>query len=253
MANIYQIQQELFEIFNTIEENEGEITPELEEQLSITQDAFKDKIQAYTAVIKQLELDITGIKAEKCRLNDLQKAKEKTIENLKQIMVVAIQRFGDTSKAGAKFVDFGTGKVSLRHSDSIEVDENGTKQFVNRFFSYFNWLKYTNTFDQTELDAKEIANYCNTTRQDDEEDTVVTEYTENDMANLQADLGLRVRLKDVIATPQGRNLVKAMMDYTSVISSKPVIDKASVKKEFKATGAIPTFTNYVSKENIIIK
>ena len=168
-------------------------------------------------------------------------------------MVDAIQIFGDISKSGTRFIDFGTGKVSLRHSDSIEVDEAGTKQFVNRFFGYFNWLKYTNAFDQVELDVKEIADYCNTTRQNGEEEPVVTEYTEDDIVNLQADLGLRVSLKDVITTPQGRNLIKAMMDYTSVISSKPVIDKASVKKEFKATGAIPTFTNYVSKDNIVIK
>ena len=253
MGNIYQIEQDLFSIFNTIEENEGEITPEIEEQLSIKQNEFKDKIQAYTAVVKQLELDIDGIKAEKCRLNDLQKSKEKTIDRLKQIMVDAIQIFGDISKSGTRFIDFGTGKVSLRHSDSIEVDEAGTKQFVNRFFGYFNWLKYTNAFDQVELDVKEIADYCNTTRQNGEEEPVVTEYTEDDIVNLQTDLGLRVSLKDVITTPQGRNLIKAMMDYTSVISSKPVVDKASVKKEFKATGAIPTFTNYVSKDNIVIK
>ena len=30
MANIFNIQQELFDIFNQIEENEGELTPELE-------------------------------------------------------------------------------------------------------------------------------------------------------------------------------------------------------------------------------
>lgn len=253
MSNIYQIEQDLLSIFNAIEENEGEITSELEEQLNIKQDEFKDKIEAYTAVIKQLELDITGIKAEKCRLNDFQKSKEKTIDRLKQIMINAIQMFGDVSKSGARFVDFGTGKVSLRHSDSIEVDEDGTKQFVNRFFGYFNWLKYTNTFDQIELDAKEIAKYCNTTRQDDEEESVVTEYTEDDIANLQADLGLRIKLEDVIATPQGRNLVKAMMEYTSAINTKPVIDKTAIKKEFKATGVIPTFSNYVSKDNLVIK
>ena len=253
MGNIYQIEQDLLSIFNAIEENEGEITPEIEEQLNIKQDEFKDKIEAYTAVIKQLDLDITGIKAEKCRLSDLQKSKEKTIDRLKQIIIKAIQMFGDNSKTGTKFVDFGTGKVSIRHSDIVEVDENGTKQFVNRFFSYFSWLKYTNSFDQIKLDAKEIAKYCNNTRQDDEEDEAITDYTENDIANLQADLGLRVNLEDVITTPEGLNLIKAMMAYTSVISAKPVVDKTAIKKEFKATGVIPTFSNYVAKDNLIIK
>lgn len=253
MSNIYQIEQDLLSIFDAIEENEGELTPEIEEQLNIKQDEFKNKVEAYTAIIKQLDLDIMGIKAEKCRLNDLQKSKEKTIDKLKQIIIKAVQLFGDSSKAGTKFVDFGTGKVSIRHSDVVEIDEDGTKQFVNRFFSYFNWLKYTNSFDQIELNAKEIAKYCNSIRQDDEENEITTDYTENDIANLQADLGFRINLEDVITTSEGLNLVKAIMSYTSVINAKPVVDKIAIKKEFKTTGAIPTFSNYVAKDNLIIK
>ena len=38
--NIYQIKTELLDIFDQIEENEGELTPELEEQLAITQEDF---------------------------------------------------------------------------------------------------------------------------------------------------------------------------------------------------------------------
>ena len=53
MASIYNIQQELLDIFNQIEENEGEITPELEEQLRISKDEFEDKIRSYTGVIHQ--------------------------------------------------------------------------------------------------------------------------------------------------------------------------------------------------------
>ena len=54
------------------------LTPELEESLKITQDEFKDKIQAYTAVVKQLEVDLAAIKDEKARLDSLKKSKEKT-------------------------------------------------------------------------------------------------------------------------------------------------------------------------------
>ena len=80
MSNIFNIKQELLSIFNELEENDGELTPELEESLNIKQEEFKDKIKSYTNVVKMLENDIVGIKAEKARLNDLQKSKEKTIE-----------------------------------------------------------------------------------------------------------------------------------------------------------------------------
>ena len=165
MASIFNIQQDLYAIFNSIEENEGELTPELEEALNIKREEFSTKIQGYVAYIKQLELDNKGIKEEIARLKDLQKSKERIIDNLKKIMAMAINEFGDTNKSGTKFLDYGTGKVSIRKSDSIEVDEEGTKQFVNRFFRYFNWLHFTNTANQQELDVKDIVDFCNKTKQ----------------------------------------------------------------------------------------
>lgn len=253
MASIFNIQQDLYSIFNSIEENEGELTPELEEALTIKREEFSTKIQGYVAFIKQLELDNKGIKEEIARLKDLQKSKERTIDNLKKIMAMAINAFGDTNKSGTKFLDYGTGKVSIRKSDTIEVDEEGTKQFVNRFFRYFNWLHFTNTVNQQELDVKDIVNFCNKIRQDDEEDVVETDYTEDDLANLQANLDFKVNLKDLIINPDGLKLINSLLDYKILATIKPSVDKTEVKKEVKSNGEIPTFAKYVIKDNVIIK
>lgn len=253
MASIFNIQQDLYAIFNSIEENEGELTPELEEALTIKREEFSTKIQGYVAFIKQLELDNKGIKEEIDRLKDLQKSKEKTIDNLKKIMVMAIDEFGDTSKTGTKFLDYGTGKVSIRKSDSIEVDEEGTKQFVNRFFRYFNWLHFTNTVNQQELDVKDIVDFCNKTKQDDEEDVIETNYTDDDLNNLQANLDFKVNLKDLITNPNGLKLINSLLDYKVLATIKPSVDKTEVKKEVKSNGEIPTFAKYVIKNNVVIK
>lgn len=253
MASIFNIQQDLYSIFNSIEENEGEITPELEEALTIKREEFSTKIQGYVAFIKQLELDNKGIKEEIARLKDLQKSKEKTIDNLKKIMAMAIDAFGDTNKSGTKFLDYGTGKVSIRKSDSIEVDEEGTKQFVNRFFRYFNWLHFTNTADQQELDVKDVIDFCNKNKQDDEEDIVETNYTDDDLTNLQANLDFKVNLKDLITNPNGLKLINSLLDYKVLATIKPSVDKTEVKKEVKSNGEIPTFAKYVIKDNVIIK
>lgn len=253
MASIFNIQQDLYAIFDSIEENEGEITPELEEVLTIKREEFSTKIQGYVAYIKQLELDNKGIKEEIARLKDLQKSKEKTIDNLKKIMATAIDAFGDTNKSGTKFLDYGTGKVSIRKSDSIEVDEEGTKQFVNRFFRYFNWLHFTNTADQQELDVKDVIDFCNKNKQDDEEDIVETNYTDNDLTNLQANLDFKVNLKDLITNPNGLKLINSLLDYKVLATIKPSVDKTEVKKEVKSSGDIPTFAKYVIKDNVVIK
>lgn len=253
MASIFNIQQDLYAIFNSIEENEGELTPELEEALTIKREEFSTKIQGYVAYIKQLELDNKGIKEEIARLKDLQKSKERTIDNLKKIMAMAINEFGDTNKSGTKFLDYGTGKVSIRKSDSIEVDEEGTKQFVNRFFRYFNWLHFTNTANQQELDVKDIVDFCNKNKQDDEEDVIETNYTDDDLNNLQANLDFKVNLKDLITNPDGLKLINSLLDYKVLATIKPSVDKTEVKKEVKSNGEIPTFAKYVIKDNVVIK
>lgn len=254
MASIYNIQQNLLDIFNQIEENCGEITPELEEQLNISKDEFEDKIKSYTCVIHQLESDLCAIKEEKDRLDAIKKSKEKTIESLKRIMVEAIQLFGNTSKSGTKFIDYGTGKVSLRKSESIELDDDKLKVFTNRFISYFNWLRYQNTFDQTEFDCKEVTDYCNQAHGNDfDEDAILPNFTEDDMAKIQADLDFRISLKDMISTEEGRNLIRAILNYNTSISAKPVIDKKALKDEIKSTSVCPAFATFVTKQNVIIK
>lgn len=254
MASIYNIQQDLLDIFNQIEENEGEITPELEEQLRISQDEFADKIRSYTCVIRQLECDLAAIKDEKARLDAIKKSKEKTIERLKKVMIEAIQMFGDTSKTGIKFIDYGTGKVSIRKSENIELDDDKLKAFTNRFISYFNWIRYQNTFDQTEFDCKEIVDYCNNIHDKNSDgDVILTDFTEDDMTKIQADLDFRISLKDMISTEKGRNLMRAILNYNTNVSAKPFIDKKALKDEIKSSSICPTFATFVTKQSVNIK
>ena len=133
MANIYNIEKDLLSILDELEDNEGELTPELEEKLIIKQDEFKAKIKSYSNIIKMLECDIKAIKEEKDRLNNLQKSKEKTIERLKKIMIDAIEMFGNSTKTGGKYIDYGTGKVSMRNTHAVEVEEDSVNRFIYRF------------------------------------------------------------------------------------------------------------------------
>ena len=170
MANIYNIQQELLAIFDELEENGGELTPELEEQLNITQEQFKSKIKDYSNVIKMLENDIAAIKEEKARLNDLQKSKEKNMERLKKIMVEAIENFGDTTKSGGKYVDYGTGKVSVRNSQAVEVEEDSVNRFVNRLITSLKWYNENNQLHNGLVNPIEVIAFANSKTQEEEDD-----------------------------------------------------------------------------------
>lgn len=62
MANIYNITAELEDIFLELEENGGELTPELEERLAITQDNLKSNLMVIVKHILYLILKLNLVK-----------------------------------------------------------------------------------------------------------------------------------------------------------------------------------------------
>lgn len=244
MNNIYDIQQNLLSIFEQIEDNDGELTPELENALKITQDNFKTKVRDYTKVIQQFETDINAIKEEKNRLNALQKSKESTMNRLKDILTIAIINFGDTNKSGVKYVDWGTGKCSIRKSTTIDIDTDRINNTVNKVISYFEWLRYTNTENQQELNINDIINYIN-------QGLTAKEYkiTKDDLLSLSSNLNFDINIKDILTTDKGKLLIKDILNYTSLINTKANIDKVALKQQNK----LPNYASKVIKNNINIK
>lgn len=131
MANIYQLQQDLLAIFDELEENGGELTPELEQQLSVTEENFKSKVKDYTSVIHHYQDDLAAIKAETERLKRLKESKEKIINRLKKVLLDAVENFGETNKNGVKFIDFGTGKISTRKSEAVQLYDDNIEHIVD--------------------------------------------------------------------------------------------------------------------------
>lgn len=135
--NIWQIQQDLLDIFNELEENGGELTEELEQQLAISQEDFRSKVENYTNVIKSVKADIAAIDQESKRLAELKKSKTAMVDRLSKVIIEAVDRFGETTKNGGKFFDYGTGKVSIRNSQKVELDENKLEAISNEFGKAF--------------------------------------------------------------------------------------------------------------------
>ena len=251
MANIYQIKQELLAIFDEIEENGGELTPELEEQLAITQDSFKDKVKDYTNVIKTLQNDIVDIKAEKARLNDLQKSKEKTIDRLKTILVEAIEMFGDTSKTGGKFVDYGTGKVTIRTTEAVEINEDAINRFTNRYITALRWYSDNNQLQESLVNPSELLNFANSTTQD-EEDEDILKLQFSDLVNIKASINADITLDELLQTEKGFNLAKALIEY-GIFDVTAKADKVAIKKEAKENHTMPIYASLVQNQSVTIK
>ncbi len=56
--NLYQINSNYLNLLNQIEEAQGEITPEMESQLAITQTEYIAKAGSYIHIIQELNADI---------------------------------------------------------------------------------------------------------------------------------------------------------------------------------------------------
>ena len=94
MRALYHIKQSLAEINEQIIAASGELTPELESQLSITQTELSEKARNYGLVILQNESDITAIDAEIKRLQALKAPIEATNKKLKEAISNAMQTYG---------------------------------------------------------------------------------------------------------------------------------------------------------------
>lgn len=259
MSNIYNIQQDLLTLFGAIEDNEGDLTPELEEALAIKQEEFKDKIKSYSNVIKMLNTDIDAIKDEKDRLSELQKSKEKTIERLKKVMVEAIDRFGDITKTGGKFVDYGTGKVSIKNTKTVEVDTDSLGRFIDRAMSYFKWQSDNNQMSTSLVDPKDMLIYVNTpcfiedNIDNKDYDENIPKYTIDDIKSLNTSIDLDIPFKELISTDKGIELLDALLKY-GMFKVVPKVDKKSIKDEAKGDNHfVPVYAKIVNNKSVIIK
>jgi hypothetical protein len=138
MKSMYEISREAMDIVSALEENEGELNPDIESALRINQNELQDKSINYSYAIKTVSNDVDAISEEIKRLQALKKAKENVVQKLKDTVVNAMQIYG------IEKVETPTLKLSIRRSEAVEVDEN----FDNDIYMV---KKVTYTPDKTRL------------------------------------------------------------------------------------------------------
>lgn len=230
--NIFEIKQELQNIFDVLEENGGELTPELAEQLAITKEEFKDKIEAYTNAIKIYDADITLIKNEQKRLKDIADKKQKTIDRLKSIILDAVEQFGETKKSGVRYIDYGTGEVSIRTTKAVKVDDDLLDRIGTAISSIIDYNKENNQLDV--LDKLSITPVIDILNED---------ITESDIEHTKLNLSIDLPTSSIF-DGSGYNVIKEIAKYTSDFNLTPSVSKTELKKELEVNGSC---TPYLAK------
>lgn len=233
MSNIFQISQDLLDAFQELEDNGGELTDELEAKLTVSQADFKTKIKSYTDVIKYTEGDIKLIDEEISRLKELKESKKKAIARLEKIVIWAIGVFGEANKSGNKFVDFGTGKVSVRNTEKVEIDDEFAEDAVNNFMEQIREIAFTG----------ELAN-------NDIEDLVTLP---DDVINgVTAKISVDVPLKEFYGS--AGNILRALYASNKVFKYAPSINKTELKTALKENPeAYPMLAHLVPNQTLTIK
>lgn len=114
---LYSLTEQMSSIEAALEENGGELTPELEEMWQETSESLATKVDNYNALIIKLDGYSDNLAKEIKRLQALKKTTDNSLKRVKEHIIETMKTFGISRLEGAYC------KMSLSSSTSTEVDE----------------------------------------------------------------------------------------------------------------------------------
>lgn len=129
--NIYDIADDYIAVIAEIENNDGELTEDLEQRLQIAEDELEEKLRAYRSVIKQNESFVDYNKDEIKRLRDRNKSFDNTKERLCKYIIPALHMFGKQTASGNFSVKYPDFSVSTRLSESVSINTDKVQTLLN--------------------------------------------------------------------------------------------------------------------------
>jgi len=114
--SLYQITAEYKNLFERLE-SEPENIEALIEEVEVNEQNFNDNALNYCKFIRSQESEVEAIEKEIDRLKDLKQSKQKVTERLKENLKNSMQVFGKEK------IDLNLFKVSLRKSESVNIDD----------------------------------------------------------------------------------------------------------------------------------
>ena len=251
--SIFEIDKELYALYDEIEEAGGEITPEIEEKLELNGQEMTNKVKSITNYINKLKADLLAIKSETDRLAKLKKSKENTITGLTNLVLFAINNYGTEDKKGKKWIDWGTGKVGVRKSVSVELDDKKIENLVDVLKTTVVNGIYTNTLHQFDsIDPNAILDAAVHNTQIEGEITN-SEVEIEDMDDVIVNVTIPVSMANLLRG-DGYMLLAKMGDVSKDgWSFKPSVDKKAMKVKLTDEGCTSNIAKVVENDNLTIK
>lgn len=251
--SIFDIDRELYALYDEIEEAGGEITPEIEEKLELNGQEMTNKVRSITNFINSLNADILAIKSETDRLAKLKKSKENTITGLTNLVLFAIKKYGVADKKGKKWIDWGTGKVSIRKSETVEVNSKKLDAINDMLKVTFANSIYTGTLNQnSSVDEQALLDaIVNTAKESG--DYECSEIEIEDLDDVNIEVTVPVKLTDLLKGDGYQLMTNVGAVNRDGWKFKPSIDKKLMKVKIKDDGCVSNIAEIVENDNLTIK
>lgn len=198
---LFEITDELDSIFMELEENGGELTPEIEKRLAITEENFNNKVQSYCKAIKALDMQINACKEEKKRISDLQKRDEKSKDFLRGVIADVTSRFGRSTDSG-NAIDLPLGRVYTRIVRNVEVDTKLMGRMLDLLKEFYQSKMEDGSVDEIYEDThsaiEEFCKFVNVKLRDDSDLGVDIDFGPDDLAAMRLKVTYNCNFFDIM-------------------------------------------------------
>lgn len=157
MATLSEIIDNRLEVEAMLYESGGEMTPEIEEMLALSEGALSEKIDGYYSVIQKMAYGTEEIDKEIVRLQALKKTKQNAVKNLKSRLLYYMQ------EADIKSVDGTLCKAYVKkNAASVKIEDEDS--LFQEYSFYFDDLLYklppyiTLSFGVNKTELKKVLN-----------------------------------------------------------------------------------------------
>lgn len=114
---LFALTAQMARIEDALYESGGELTPELEREMTETRESLLSKVDSYNALYQHLGATAAAAKAEADRLKKIQRTAENAQKRLREHLLGCMKAFGLQKLEGRLC------KMGIRKSTALEVDE----------------------------------------------------------------------------------------------------------------------------------
>lgn len=125
--NLYTINKYYQDIIDELEENGGELTPELDLCLQFNEEQFEEQGEDYLKAIRNLEAEAEAFKKEAQTMKQKSDRAAKTAERLKETLLTTLRVRGIDKRK------FGNFTAAVRRNERVIVQEDMLEQLPDDF------------------------------------------------------------------------------------------------------------------------